>query len=188
LVPRQSGGADSINTTIKRACFHSTLPLKNLSIYTEREASYFQSPSNYNSYLLFTSKETFNMSTQSILLQGGTILIHDENDHVQSVKTDLLIEGNTISKIEKDINPTTETEIIDCKDKLISPGFIDTHHHLWQTLLKGRHANEMLLEYFYTGNISTAHPLRVFTELSKEISLHLFTVLKTSIGVNLAEF
>jgi cytosine/adenosine deaminase-related metal-dependent hydrolase len=86
-----------------------------------------------------------------LLLQGGTVLIHDDDDHVNSVKADVLIEENIISKIEWDIQPSPNTEVIDCTNKLISPGFIDTHHHVWQTLLKGGHANELLLDYYYSG-------------------------------------
>ena len=91
------------------------------------------------------------MASKSILLQGGTVLTHGANDHVLPIKADLLIEGNIITKIEGSIQPPSGAEIIDCTDKILSPGFIDTHHHLWQTLLKGRHANELLLDYFPTG-------------------------------------
>lgn len=91
------------------------------------------------------------MTSNSILLQGGTILTHGADDHVEAIEADLLIEGNTITKIEKGIKVGAETEHIDCTGKLVSPGFIDTHHHVWQTLLKGRHANELLLEYFPRG-------------------------------------
>ena len=91
------------------------------------------------------------MATQSMLLQGGTLLIHEENDLVKTVKADLLIEGNVITKIEAGIKPSTGTQVIDCSGKIISPGFIDTHHHVWQTLLKGRHANELFLDYMATG-------------------------------------
>ncbi|KAJ6531061.1 hypothetical protein B0H19DRAFT_1327052 [Mycena capillaripes] len=45
------------------------------------------------------------------------------------------------------------TTNIDCTGKIISPGFIDTHHHVWQTQLKGRHANDLLLEYMCKGRI-----------------------------------
>ena len=86
-----------------------------------------------------------------MLLQGGTLLIHEENDLVKTVKADLLIEGNLITKIEAGIKPSTGTQVIDCSDKIVSPGFIDTHHHVWQTLLKGRHANELFLDYMATG-------------------------------------
>jgi cytosine/adenosine deaminase-related metal-dependent hydrolase len=91
------------------------------------------------------------MTSNSILLQGGTILTHGSDDHVKAIEADLLIEGNTITNIEKGIKVGAETEVIDCSGKLVSPGFIDTHHHVWQTLLKGRHANELLLDYFPNG-------------------------------------
>ncbi|KAH6711853.1 hypothetical protein BKA61DRAFT_97266 [Leptodontidium sp. MPI-SDFR-AT-0119] len=90
----------------------------------------------------------------SILLQGGTVLVHDENDHVNPIKADILIEGNTISKIGAGIAATSGVQVIDCTDKILSPGFVDTHHHVWQTLLKGRHANDLLLDYFGHGNFT----------------------------------
>jgi cytosine/adenosine deaminase-related metal-dependent hydrolase len=93
------------------------------------------------------------MASKSMLLQGGTILTHDEDDHVHAIQADILIEGNIITKIEKGINASTGTETIDCRDKILSPGFIDTHHHVWQTLLKGRHANQLLLDYYPNGTI-----------------------------------
>jgi cytosine/adenosine deaminase-related metal-dependent hydrolase len=80
-----------------------------------------------------------------ILLRGGTLLLHDSNDHVIPTKSDLLIVGNKIAKIAPEIIPEEGTEVIECTDKIVSPGFIDTHRHLWQTPLKGRHANELLL-------------------------------------------
>lgn len=90
-----------------------------------------------------------------MLLQGGTILTHSKDDHVHAIQADLLIEGNIITKIGKDIQAPAETDMIDCTDKIVSPGFIDTHHHLWQTLLKGRHANDLLLDYFPSGKLFT---------------------------------
>lgn len=96
------------------------------------------------------------MTTKTILLQGGTVLTHGGNDHVLPIKADLLIEGNIITKIEEGIQSPPHAEVIDCTDKILSPGFIDTHHHLWQTLLKGRHGNELLLDYIPTGNFTSS--------------------------------
>ncbi|KAF2813037.1 5-methylthioadenosine/S-adenosylhomocysteine deaminase n1 [Mytilinidion resinicola] len=94
----------------------------------------------------------------SILLKNGTALLHDGNDHVRSEKTDILITGNKIAKIAPNINVATlqDVDTIDCTDKIISPGFVDTHHHLWQTQLKGRHADELLLDYMVTGNAQSS--------------------------------
>lgn len=62
---------------------------------------------------------------------GGTVLTHGTDDHVEAIQADILIEGSTITKIEKGIQSGAETEVIDCcTDKILSPGFIDTHYHL----------------------------------------------------------
>lgn len=96
-------------------------------------------------------------STTSILLQGGVLLIHDSDDHVNAVRADLLIEGNKIAKINEDIRPpSNHTRLIDCSNKVVSPGFIDTHRHMWQSQLKGRHADGLFLDYLPTGNFAAS--------------------------------
>lgn len=93
------------------------------------------------------------MTSQStLLLKGGTLLIHDEDNHVVPTRADLLIEGNTITKIERDISsPGPPARVVDCTFKIISPGFISTHAHLWQTQFKGLHPNHTLVEYLPSG-------------------------------------
>ena len=87
----------------------------------------------------------------SILLRNGVALIHDASNHVVPTKTSILIEHGKIAKIAEDIPAHDGIEVIDCTDKVISPGFIDTHRHGWQTQLKGRHADEQLIRYMVTG-------------------------------------
>lgn len=98
-------------------------------------------------------------SNQYILLQNATLLVPKgpEDDHVIPLKNhSLLIEGNKIARIAPQIDPPSEsTEVIDCSAKIISPGFVDTHHHVWQTQLKGRHADHSLLEYMVPGNMAS---------------------------------
>lgn len=90
-------------------------------------------------------------NSPSIVLANGTALIHDANNHVVPTQTSILIKDGKIAKIAKDIEAEEGVEVIDCKDKIISPGLVDTHHHGWQTQLKGRHANELLMEYMVSG-------------------------------------
>ena len=86
-----------------------------------------------------------------LLLKNGVAITHDSNERAKAVKTDILIEGNKISQIGTNIS-ADHAKVIDCTDKIISPGFIDTHHHVWQTQLKGRHGNQMLMDYMASGN------------------------------------
>lgn len=94
----------------------------------------------------------------SILLTGGTLLLHDEaTNHITPARTDLLIEGPYITRIASSIDPSPTTKIIDCTHKLVCPGFINTHAHLWQTQLKGRHSAHTLVEYMPSGNYIGSH-------------------------------
>jgi len=62
----------------------------------------------------------------SHLLKGGTVLVHDPDDHVQALRKDILIQDGVISQIEGSIAAPQGIPVIDCTDKIISPGFIDT--------------------------------------------------------------
>jgi cytosine/adenosine deaminase-related metal-dependent hydrolase len=86
-----------------------------------------------------------------ILLQNGIALLHDKDDHVHPTRTDILIEGGSIAKIERNISAPSGAQVIDCVDKIISPGFIDTHHHLWQTQTRARFGDTMLMDYMLKG-------------------------------------
>lgn len=52
---------------------------------------------------------------------------------------DILIEGAQIERIEKNIQiyDASEVEVIDCSGLTALPGFVNTHHHLYQTLFRG---------------------------------------------------
>lgn len=91
------------------------------------------------------------MPTDSILLRNGTILQHDNQDNVQALRnTDVLIIKNRIAQIGHNLSAETAT-VIDCTEKIISPGLIDCHHHMWQTQLKGRHGDHTFLDYVTSG-------------------------------------
>lgn len=53
---------------------------------------------------------------------------------------DLLIEDNKIKKIEKNIdisNMDNKVQVIDCTGMAVLPGFVNTHHHIYQSLFRG---------------------------------------------------
>ena len=62
------------------------------------------------------------------LLKGGTIATCVQGSKDARVyKADVLIEGNSITRIEENIAPAPAVEVIDCQNKWITPGFVDTH-------------------------------------------------------------
>ena len=51
--------------------------------------------------------------------------------------TDVLIEGNLITRIAPGISAPAGAEVLDGTDKAIIPGFINTHTHASMTLFRG---------------------------------------------------
>ncbi|KAI0089092.1 Metallo-dependent hydrolase [Irpex rosettiformis] len=80
------------------------------------------------------------------LLKDGTVATWTDNG-AKTYKADVLIEGSTITEIAENISPRPGVETIDCKNKWISPGFIDTHRHVWMTVLRGNQDDWLLTEY-----------------------------------------
>ncbi|KAJ5930561.1 hypothetical protein N7466_006054 [Penicillium verhagenii] len=92
-----------------------------------------------------------------ILLQAGTVLAH-EGDRIKVLRDhDILIVGNQIEDIGQGLTLPDEcgARVIDCQGKIISPGFIDTHHHLWQSQMRGRFGNMKFMDYMVAGNMQS---------------------------------
>ncbi|KAH6690371.1 amidohydrolase [Plectosphaerella plurivora] len=96
-------------------------------------------------------------AASTILFRGGTIVGWDESANALDVTRggSLLIQDDVIVGIypagQEPDNLTrvdSSTEIIDVSDKIITPGFIDTHRHGWQTAFRTIGSNTSLWEYF----------------------------------------
>lgn len=92
---------------------------------------------------------------RQILLQNGVVIIHDERDRASPVQADILIKGNKIERISATIRAEPGMEVLDCKNKIVAPGFIDTHRHMWSTALRGRHGDDLMEDYVSRGRHRT---------------------------------
>ncbi|WP_237774355.1 amidohydrolase family protein [Actinosynnema sp. ALI-1.44] len=50
--------------------------------------------------------------------------------------TDVLIDGDTIAAVGRGLR-ASGAQVVDGRDKIIMPGFVDLHTHLWQSLIRG---------------------------------------------------
>src|SRR5579863_5068799 len=62
----------------------------------------------------------------SLLIKGGEIITADSR-----YTADIFCEGETITRIDKDISVPKGVEVIDAKGKYVFPGFIDPHVHIY---------------------------------------------------------
>jgi cytosine/adenosine deaminase-related metal-dependent hydrolase len=86
------------------------------------------------------------MSGRRTLLSGG-ILVTGERDRGVVWPGDLLIEDGKIAAIGPRIE-VGEADVVDVSDRLVLPGFVDTHRHLWQSALRNIAADWTLRDYF----------------------------------------
>ena len=85
--------------------------------------------------------------SEKILLQSGRLIDPTTNrDEV----VDILIGDGKIESIKKNIVPSKEWKIVDLKNKIIAPGFIDIHVHLREPGFEHKETIE-------TGTLSAAY-------------------------------
>jgi 5-methylthioadenosine/S-adenosylhomocysteine deaminase len=90
-----------------------------------------------------------------ILLKGGSIISMDAKigDLAQG---DVLIEGKKIAAIAPDLN-VADAQVIDARDTIIVPGFVDCHRHSWEAPLRRINPNSpTLADYSNATHLSFA--------------------------------
>ncbi|KAK5651628.1 hypothetical protein OQA88_11803 [Cercophora sp. LCS_1] len=92
------------------------------------------------------------VSAASILFKGGTVVAF--NKQTQGLRVirggSVLVKDDRITGVY-DSAPSklpSGTEVVDITGKIITPGFIDTHRHGWQTAFKTLASNTTLIEFF----------------------------------------
>jgi 5-methylthioadenosine/S-adenosylhomocysteine deaminase len=80
------------------------------------------------------------------LLKNGCVLTLDPalGNHRQA---DLLIEGTRIAAVGRNL-AIADAQVIDASNMIVMPGFIDTHRHIWEGILRNIAADATLDEYF----------------------------------------
>jgi hypothetical protein len=77
---------------------------------------------------------SFPPANKQTLLKGGTVLTMDPSLG-NFRNADVLIEGTKIAKVGPNLQ-VNGAEVIDASNMIVMPGFIDTHRHIWEGLLR----------------------------------------------------
>lgn len=100
------------------------------------------------------------------LLSGGTIIAFNQDaEQLEVIRNgSVLVQGGQITAVFDTASPIDvpsdkDVEVIDCTDQIITPGFIDTHRHGWQTVFKTMGSNTTLADYALRFGAGVAAPL-----------------------------
>lgn len=83
----------------------------------------------------------------SILLKNARIITANGNEVIEG--GDILIENNRIVEVSKNLTAPNDAEVMDMTGKTITPGFVDTHAHMWPNW--GIHKQQI---YNYAANLA----------------------------------
>ena len=79
-------------------------------------------------------------------------------------ESDVLLSGNTIAAVGRGLKSSGDT--IDATGKIVMPGFVDVHDHLWQTLIRGCGTDQDLVGWLNT----CTYPLATFPFTQSDIA------------------
>jgi len=82
---------------------------------------------------------------ERILIKGACVLTMDAKlgDFDQA---DVLVEGGKIAQVGPGLK-VEDAKVINAHEKILMPGFVDCHRHMWQTQLIGITADWSLFDY-----------------------------------------
>ena len=108
-------------------------------------------------------------SSDKLLVRGGAVLDIEDEPHNPRV-ADILIENGKILEV-RPANPISADDawlqganVIDARDKLVTPGFVNGHYHSHDVFLKGSF-EPSILEFWAINALPRAYPPRCDQEI-----------------------
>jgi cytosine/adenosine deaminase-related metal-dependent hydrolase len=82
-----------------------------------------------------------------VVIRDATVVTGDPNLGVLR-DSDVLVIGRTIRAVGRNLTVPPSAAVIDGRDAIVMPGMIDTHRHMWQTVIRGLGAEWTIANYF----------------------------------------
>ncbi|NEA43887.1 amidohydrolase family protein [Streptomyces sp. SID11385] len=89
-----------------------------------------------------TAPSSSGLPGRRYLVRGGTVLSMDPRVG-DFASADILVEGAKIVAVGRDLD-ASGADVIDARGRIVVPGFVDTHHHLFETALRSFLSNGLL--------------------------------------------
>jgi 5-methylthioadenosine/S-adenosylhomocysteine deaminase len=86
------------------------------------------------------------LGDEKILIRGGTVLTLDPALGDMD-SADVLVDGGFIAAVGHDL-PDSGARVIEASEHYVLPGFVDTHRHTWQSVLRNLASDWSLGQYF----------------------------------------
>jgi 5-methylthioadenosine/S-adenosylhomocysteine deaminase len=83
--------------------------------------------------------------TDRMLLTGGWVIPMVAGQ--EPFHGDVLVEDDRIVAVGE-LGATVDAEVVDCRGRIVLPGLVDSHRHLWQSALRGIAGDWTLGQYF----------------------------------------
>jgi 5-methylthioadenosine/S-adenosylhomocysteine deaminase len=84
---------------------------------------------------------------QPLLLRNG-LVIDTEPTPTAHPGWDVLVEDGRIAAVGPNLSSPAGATVLDASDRIVLPGFVDTHRHVWQCLLRSIAVDAELSDYF----------------------------------------
>ncbi|MEJ3658717.1 amidohydrolase family protein [Actinomycetes bacterium KLBMP 9759] len=85
-----------------------------------------------------------------LLIRGGCVIDTEPHTTVHRA-TDVLVEDGRITAVGPDLD-ATGADVLDATDRIVLPGFVDTHRHGWQSILRAVAMDVDITEYMQLVN------------------------------------
>ncbi len=97
-------------------------------------------------------------SGRPVVFRNATIITVDSAGTLEHA--DLLITGDTITEVGPQLQAPPDALEVDATGGIITPGFVDTHRHMWQSALRGYGGDWALTQYFVFYYLTWGHVFR----------------------------
>ena len=84
----------------------------------------------------------------AVLIEGGLVLVGDPSK-ADIRQADVLVQDGRIAAVGTGLAVPAGARVLSARGRLVAPGFVDTHHHLWETTLRGAASEWSIVDFLW---------------------------------------